>query len=548
MIESGASSKPSSGAHNPRAVFWPAGDSRIAVLMRAHGWLASSLGATEDWPQSLRSAVDLALGCRYPMIVLWGNDLVQIYNDAYRELMGNKHPAGLGQPTQDCWPEVWKINEPIYARVLAGETLTFEDQLYPITRHGYVEDAYFTLCYSPLRNEAGEIKGVLVTVFETTKERRARTAVQASEAGLKELFEQAPAFVAVLRGPDHVFEMANPLYQELVGHREVLGKSVATALPEAEEQGFIGLLDMVYRTGEAFRSEGARISLTRDGEKKEDRFLDLVYQPLREAENTVSGIIVLGVDVTEVRQNVDALAVTEAELRWRLELNPHNPWTADPQGRIIDFSTRWLALTGLSEEQAHREGWRQVPQLENLSSLQRSWKAALESGEPLDVEHRIQFAGEESRWMRSRALPRRSADGQIVCWYGSTEDIHDHKMAERALLQSEKLAAVGRLASSIAHEINNPLEAVTNLLYLARTEPDEAKMTAYIEAAQAELQRVSHHHSNAPIPQASHPTKDRELYRSRRGGTLHLRSTPRQCRHSYREAKQSHEDGAVLRR
>ena len=131
------------------------------------------------------------------MIVLWGNDLVQIYNDAYRELMGNKHPAGLGQPTQDCWPEVWKINEPIYARVLAGETLTFEDQLYPITRHGYVEDAYFTLCYSPLRDEAGEIKGVLVTVFETTKERRARTAVQPSEAGLKELFEQAPAFVAV---------------------------------------------------------------------------------------------------------------------------------------------------------------------------------------------------------------------------------------------------------------------------------------------------------------------------------------------------------------
>ena len=99
MIESGASSKASSGSR-ARAVFWPAGDSHIADLMRAHGWLASSLGATEDWPQSLRSAVDLALGCRYPMIVLWGNDLVQIYNDAYRELMGNKHPAGLGQRTR----------------------------------------------------------------------------------------------------------------------------------------------------------------------------------------------------------------------------------------------------------------------------------------------------------------------------------------------------------------------------------------------------------------------------------------------------------------
>jgi len=234
---------------------------------------------------------------------------------------GKQAPGGPGSAYQDCWPEVWKINEPIYALVLAGETLTFEDQLYPITRHGYVEDAYFTLCYSPLRNEAGAIEGVLVTVFETTEERRAKTALQASEAGLKELFEQAPAFVAVLRGPDHVFEMTNPLYQELVGHREVLGKSVAAALPEAEEQGFTALLDMVYRTGEAFRAEGARISINRNGEQKEDRFLDFVYRPLRDANNTVSGVIVLGVDVTEVRQNADALAMVEAELRWRLELN-----------------------------------------------------------------------------------------------------------------------------------------------------------------------------------------------------------------------------------
>src|ERR1700689_2039921 len=89
-------------------------------------------------------------------------------------------------------------------------------------------------------------------------------------------------------------------------------------------------------------------------------------------------------------------------------------------------------------------------------------------GEPYHIEHRIRTASGQYRWMRSSALPRHDKAGTIVKWYGATEDIEERKRAEQALMQSEKLAAVGRLASSIAHEINNPLEAVTNLIYLAR--------------------------------------------------------------------------------
>jgi len=472
---------------------WPTGSGEMATLVRDYHWSTTVLGKSESWQQSLRTAVDLTLACQFPMIVLWGSDLIQIYNDAYRDLMGSKHPAGLGQATWDCWPEVRKITEPIYAQVLQGETLTFTDQLYPITRHGYLEDAYFTLCYSPLRGDEGAIQGVLVTVFETTEQRRATEALKANEGSLTDLFQQIPAFVTVLRGPEHVFEMTNPLYQELVGLRDVLGKPVATALPEAVEQGYTALLDKVYKTGEVYRAHGTRFSLTRAPERgKEDLYVDLVYQPLREADNSISGIIVVGVDVTEARQNALNLATTEADLRWTLQLNPHNPWTADAEGRQIDFSARWLDLTGLTEEQARGEGWMQVPHPDDLTLVQTSWKASIASGEPYDVEHRVRLASGEFRWMRSRALPRRSPEGEIVRWYGSIEDIHDRKMAERALLQSEKLAAVGRLASSIAHEINNPLEAVTNLLYLARgTENDEAQVMAYIAAAEAGLRRVS---------------------------------------------------------
>lgn len=147
---------------------WPFGSGEMAKLVRQHAWTSTPLGSLDGWKHNLRTTVDLVLACPIPMVVLYGPALVQIYNDSFRLVMGNKHPGGLGQATRECWPEVWHINEPIYSSVLSGEALTFEDRLYPIDRHGYLEDAWFTVTYSPLRDESQIVVGVLVTVFETT--------------------------------------------------------------------------------------------------------------------------------------------------------------------------------------------------------------------------------------------------------------------------------------------------------------------------------------------------------------------------------------------
>ena len=168
--------KAEAGRQTEAKSIWPANSGEMETLVREHNWAATPLGPLEGWPQSLKTAVDLALACRFPMVVLWGPELIQVYNTGYCDLMGDKHPGGLGQATRECWPEVWHINEPIYARVFQGETLTFEDGLYPITRRGDIEDAYFTLCYSPLRDEAARIAGILVTVFETTERVQAEAA------------------------------------------------------------------------------------------------------------------------------------------------------------------------------------------------------------------------------------------------------------------------------------------------------------------------------------------------------------------------------------
>lgn len=199
---------------------WPAGEGKMARRVRDHDWSATPIGPIESWPPELRSTVDLMLDHGFPMIVLWGRDLIQIYNDGYAVIMADKHPAGLGRPTRECWPEIWDINAPIYDRVGAGETLTFEDKLFPIARHGPIEDAWFTLTYSPLR-EGRDVAGVLVTLFETTA---GHLAAAHREAALR--IEEERAFLLKLSDALRPLESAAEIEGEAA---RILGDSLDAA-------------------------------------------------------------------------------------------------------------------------------------------------------------------------------------------------------------------------------------------------------------------------------------------------------------------------------
>jgi PAS domain S-box-containing protein len=274
----------------------------MGALMRAHDWSSSELGPPADWPQALRVAVRLMLNSGHPMYIWWGPRGACLYNDAYRRSIGpERHPGSLGRPAREVWAEIWDIIGPQIEQVMQGRGATWhENQLVPITRNGKREDVYWTYSYSPIddRDAAFGVGGVLVICTETTQQ---VLSLQRSHAELSQfaaLFEQAPAFMALLRGPEHRIELANPAYMRLIGRRDLVGRPLADAVPEAAEQGYVALLDQVYRTGEAYVADAAIITLQNPDGGTSERQVDFVYQPITNAAGVVDAIFVQGIDVT----------------------------------------------------------------------------------------------------------------------------------------------------------------------------------------------------------------------------------------------------------
>ena len=360
----------------------------MAERVRAFNWESTAVGPVSEWTETLLGAVNMMLSASHLILLLCGPELVLLYNDAFRPILTDRHPEALGARGREFWTDVWPVvGQQLESVLHDGLTVSQQNAHVPILRNGRLEEAYFNYNYSPLFEPEGRVAGIITICQDVTdatnadRERgaavealRARQeeldksvrALHAERARLLSIVQQAPAFFALLEGSSHVISMVNPLYMKLVGNRHVLGKPVAIALPEAVDQGYVAMLDQVIATGEPVRGQGARFDVTlAEGQAPDERYVDFVYQPLREEDGSISGIIVLGVDVTE------------------------------------------------------------------------------------------------------------------------------NKRAQKALIQNEKLAAVGRLSASIAHEINNPLGAVTNLLYLARVASSSIEVQDFLDQADSELRRIS---------------------------------------------------------
>jgi nitrogen-specific signal transduction histidine kinase/CheY-like chemotaxis protein len=280
-----------------------AGGGEMGERIRAYPWSKTSLDHPHTWPQGLRTALRVLLTTQHPVFIFWGPEHLCFYNDAYSRSIGpEKHPAMLGAPGREWWGEIWTIIGPQIEQVLRGGAATWhENQLVPIIRHGQLQDVYWTYSFGPIdeRDAPNGVGGVLVICTETTQQVLTERRLAAERESFAQLFEQAPSFMAVLRGPEHRIELANPGYMRLIGHREIIGKTVREAVPEAVAQGYLQLLDEVYRSGKAYSASGAKYAAQISPQAPlVDRYVDFVYQPIIDADGSVSGIFVEGFDTT----------------------------------------------------------------------------------------------------------------------------------------------------------------------------------------------------------------------------------------------------------
>ncbi len=419
----------------------------VAALMRDHDWNRSPLGPPDRWPQSLRSVVSLMLHSKFPMFVAWGPSLGFLYNDSYIEVLGAKHPFALGLPFEEIWSEIWEDVGPLARRALAGEAMYVENLPLMMRRKGYDEPTWFTFSYSPVTDEQGDVAGMYCACTETTAGVTAERTRIAQMQRLISLFEQAPGFVAVTRGHDHVYEIANPAYMDFVGREQIVGMTVRAALPELDQK-FIDKLTEVFETGEPFIGRRIAVGLRRGSQGEiEDRIVDFVFQPIVDDHGRVDGIFIQGTDMTD-----QAIAERQAETE-RLRLDavieslPSGVALANPEGVITRVNAANREIWGMhpvaGEITAYRarQGWwaddsarRGDPLHDEDWALARALRGEIVRGDIVEVQP---FDDHPRRTVLMQATPVRLDDGALAGAVVVQTDISDRVRAEADLRASE---------------------------------------------------------------------------------------------------------------
>ncbi|HYE07002.1 MAG TPA: PAS domain-containing protein [Planctomycetota bacterium] len=483
----------------------------MGALMRAVDWAATPVGPVDRWPQSLRTTVRTLLECRLPMYLAWGREHIQFYNDAYRPILGDKHPA-LGRAARQTWDEIWPTIGPMWQEVWAGKPIGFDDFRLTIRRFGYDEDCWFNFSYSPVRDERGEVAGVLVTFAETTQRVQSERRLTEERERLRSIFMQAPASIAIFRGPDHVYEFANPPYLAMLGRASLVGQAVRDALPEIRDSGIYEILDRVYRTGEPFVTAEYEVPIRmRPDAEPQPCWFSFSLHPLRDELGAIFGQIVVAIDVSaqvHARRRLEALTrdltaqrdmLLASERRYRdlADSMPQIVWTAGPDGRVDYLNDRWHAYTGLARDADRATAWNAVVHPDDLPAVVAAWERSVASGDAHEIRCRLrQGSTRADRWHLVRALAVRDPAGAITRWHGTATDIHDHQSAEAELRAARSRLDLVTGATDLgvwycdlpfdelvwnrqvkSHFWLEPDERVTIDLFYARLHPDDREPT-----------------------------------------------------------------------
>jgi PAS domain S-box-containing protein len=390
--------------------------------------------------------------------VLRGPALVyQMANAAYLRSVGGR--SVVGKPLLEALPEAaGRAAASLIHRVIETgipyvnpETTAYLDE----RGDGVLVKKHFNLVYQPVRGDTGAFDGVLIIAQDITAAVRAREELQATKARLQEVFQLAPAVVALLEGPDHRFTLANPYFRDLVGGRDLVGKPIAAALPELAAQGFIAVLDEVRRTDRPHTATETWISLVRDGGGAADEMcINFAFQPVRGADGQVDGVFVHAVDVTElVRARLAAQRLaTEREAAYHVLERGDTVFIVDAAWRLTFANAAFERFTARRREDVLGQVlWDAFPGMADPAIRYfETYQRAMRDRLPVDL---TEYFPELDVWTAVRAYP--TAEGGLAIF---VRDVTAEKQAE---VETKSRAEFERqLIGIVSHDLRNPLSTI----------------------------------------------------------------------------------------
>ncbi|MFI7800972.1 blue-light-activated protein [Pseudomonas sp. DD1] len=501
--------------------------SQAAALIARLDWATSPLGDASHWPQSLRTAVDIVIHSPMPMLLLWGDELTQIYNDGFALLAGNKHPQAFGQPTHQVWPEMQHFTAPIYSAVLSGQVRTFSEQRFILQRNHRDTEIWLDLTYSPIRDERGQVAGVLVTAIETNERRQlAQELQQRSEASLKAQHDTEQRLQLALAATDAVGTwdwdisedrfIADSHFAQLHG----VDPAKARQLPISDYLQGVHPEDrgMVARSIKHCISHGSEYAeeyrlLQADGQV---RWVFARGRCYKDHHGRPARFLGAALDLTERKHTEQALRQSQTELQLIINAMPVLIGYVDHEERFRLNNSAYLDWYGLTPQELYGKTIREVIGAEIYAGRADKIAAALK-GKACSFITVTPHRDGRPRHALMKYLPRFSADGSVNGFYIFVIDETERKLTEEALrhlndnleervaqrtqalaeanqrLQNEmfereraedalrhaqKMEAVGQLTGGIAHDFNNMLTGIIGSLdlmqrYIAAGRSDE---------------------------------------------------------------------------
>ena len=416
------------------------GGGEMGNLIREKDWSKTPLGEPASWPQSLRTMVSVVLENPFGMYIAWGKEYTQIYNDAYRPILGStKHPHALGKSTRETFSEILPIIEPMFEGVMKGVPVGFPDFHLPLNRNGYIEDCYFDFSYSPIKKEDGEVGGVLVTVIETTFKKRAVEDLKESESRFRNVAEYSNILIAISDDTANSIYF-NKAWVDLTGKtvEELIKFGWTDIVHPDEKERVLNLYLTSFKQRNSFRDE-FRI-LNKEGEY---RWIFSQVSPHFSPDESFSGYISSCVDITERKKTEQELKENKDQLQFAIEAAELATFDYNPLTNKFSANARlkkWFNL--LPEDEINLSNAFAVIVEKDKDKVAKAINDSLDyaSGGIYDIKYTIRNPVSEKETILQAKGKTFFNDNKIAYRLtGTLEDITEEYSSRRKIEESEQI-------------------------------------------------------------------------------------------------------------